>query len=266
MNFSQLSRRDQIVLAGFLLFIIALFYGLVRYRPASHALQKTQAEIVEKQDKIKAVKFPDTPKRSVEDIQRELDAGVKEIANLQTSLDAMQSSFSDDAQDLQIRISDLARNLGIRIRDRRPYGASTTGLPPIADGGGGALTSAEKKDRRIAKIRERRLAREAAAKGVAAAKPTQPAKPGEIPIEELVNPPAGGLHDLITLLSTEGKAKRPLQQLIIETDFRGLQRFISELEKLPSFITVVQMDISITGKDSPQGLPQPLTARLVISQ
>lgn len=256
MKLSKLSPRDQVVLTGLLLLIITMFYGLLRYLPATRAVKETQAEIVTKQNSLKTIKFPDAPKRKVADVEQEQATISKEIPELQESLKTIQASASTDPQEIQIRISDIARNLGVRIRDRRPYGGTNSTVGPARPPG--------KIDRRAERAQQRAVLR--AARAQAAAPTAKIADSADTPIDELLNPPKGGLHDLVARLTNEKNEQiRPLQLLVIETDFRGLQRFIGELEGLSTPISVINLDISVAGKDAPQGMPQPLTAKLVIA-
>ena len=82
--------------------------------------------------------------------------------------------------------------------------------------------------------------------------------------DEIKNPPAGGIHDLPALIASMPSGKRPLQRLVIEGDFRGLQRFIAGLEQLPWAVSVVKLEVAAIGKEPPPGLPQQLSAILVL--
>lgn len=265
MNFSKLSPREQVLALLVAVAMLLMLYGLLRFKPGLADLESMRKDSAAIQAKISSTKIPEPPAVSIEDMKKELETVSADITRLQSEVAGVQSRFAPfDSQELQIRLSEIARKSLVRIRDRKLYIQN----PGVA--GAKTNTNANSKAAREQRKAALKAAKQAAKTGKTASGKTEPKKmepaPAALPLfDSIKNPLPGGLHDLPALLVADGAAKRPLQQLVIEGDFRGLQRFIAELEQLPWLVSVVKMDVAISGKEPPPGLPQPLTATLVIS-
>lgn len=268
MNFSKLSPREQTLALMVALVMVGMLYGLLRLKPALADLEALHSDTKGMEAKITATEIPEPPDTSPEDLKKETEAINAQMAALMAEVEAMQSRFAPaDSQDLQIRISEIARKSLVRIRDRKAFGIAT-GVGGASPNSVGGLKQA-KKERKAARRAAKKAAQEAkSGKKPAIASPEKKVADAAnpvTPLEEIKFPEPGGPHDMASLLSTDGKTKRPLQQLVIEGDFAGLRNFLAGLEQLPWLVTVVKMDVTVSGKEPPPGLPQPLTATLVIS-
>lgn len=270
MNFSKWSQREQLFAVVVLITAVLLLYGLLRAKPGIENISKLQAEVGTTQEKINKLVIPDPPLESVEELNTAIEETTRGILERKSEVDVIAGRFAPiDSQELQIRISEIARKNMIRIRDRKPYtgvnSANASTRPTRTLG-----TKAAKRQKVLARQAARKAAKKAA---TGATKPQKtevkqsnlPDTQQKLSFEEIMNPPKGSLHDIAELLQQDSQLKRPLQQIVVEGDFRGIQRFVMELEQLPWLLSVVKMDMAISGKEPPASLPQSLTATLVIS-
>lgn len=271
MNFNKMTPREQTLTLVVGLAALLVAYGLLRLKPALAEMDEKRASMVSLQAAIKNTKIPDPPAKTADVWRDELKTIEQDLPALrEESKTVLERLAPADSPDLQIRISELARKHLLSIRDRKPYDGKASVVAPGGQTAGREMSALEKKR---AQKRIDRAVRQAMREGRNPAEVTAPPKVEAAPktaleqkgFDTFTNPPPGSLHDLTTTLSTDAAAKRPLQQFALEGDFRGLQRFIADLEQLPWLVTVVKLDVAVAGKEPPSGLPQPLLATLVLA-
>lgn len=270
MKFSEMSTREQVLVLLVGVTVLLLLYGVLRLKPGLAELEDMQASIKKTQENIKNSKIPDLPAKSAEKLRAEMQKMDADLPKMkQENQAALARLAPPDSQELQIRISELARKNLLHIRDRRPYDGLSTALasgPSATD-----ISRMSAKDAKRAQNRIDREMKKAMREG------RKPVTPGTAPVaqekktevvkkslDDFTTPPPGSLHDLAVNLNANSAAKRPLQQFVLEGDFRSLQRFIADLEQLPWLVSVIKLDITVNGKEPPPGLPQLLTATLVL--
>lgn len=267
MNLSKLSPREQLLALIVGVVVVLTLYGLLRLKPALAEMDNIRASITDTDKKIKTTTIPDPPLKSAEVLRREMkdmEAGIPQLKEDSKSLIARLAP--QDSQELQILISDLARKNQLQIRERLPYDPAKAVAAPVP----------RREDMQASKLTQKRAKRAASKamrtgkaapqeKKVIAKKTGQTTELAKMAFEDIKNPPLRSLHDLPSTMSGNESLKRPLQRLVIEGSYRGLQRFIEDIEQLPWMVAVLKLDVAATGKEPPPGLPQPITATLVLS-
>lgn len=266
MNPGKMSPREQTLALVVGIVVVAVLYGSFRLKPALAEMDELRASITETDKRIKTTKIPDPPAKDAEALRKEMQVMEKEIPQLKEDAKSLLSRLAPaDSQELQILISDLARKNMLQIRERLPYDPAKSASVEIVrreDAQASAL-ALRRADRAMRKaMREGK--KTAQATPATSSKPEPSVATVKLAFDEFKNPPSGSLHDLPTRFASAGNDKRPLQRLVIEGDFRGLQRFIAGLEQLPWAVSVVKLDVAVIGKEPPPGLPQQLSAVLVL--
>ena len=70
---------------------------------------------------------------------------------------------------------------------------------------------------------------------------------------------------LVARMSPGTPLHRPMQQLGMEGDFEGMRNFIQGLDRLPWQVTIVQFKLEAKPVDPPAGMPQRLSANLILA-
>lgn len=266
MNPGKMSPREQLLALVVAVVVVLTLYGLFRLKPALAEMDELRGQIAELDKRIKATTIPDPPAKSADALRLEMQTIEKEIPQLREDSKSLLSRLAPtDSQELQILISDLARRNQLQIRERLPYDPAKAAANPI-------ISRADLQASKLARKKAQRESSKALRLGkpvpeqkkASTDKPKKNDEPIRLAFDDIKNPPPGSLHDLPALIASATSDKRPLQRLVIEGDFRGLQRFIAELEQLPWAVSVVKLDVASIGKEPPPGLPQQLSAILVL--
>ncbi|MDD2932503.1 MAG: hypothetical protein PHO76_01305 [Methylotenera sp.] len=243
MNLRNLSTREQILIFFVAFTVVVGGYGLLRYRPALKALAELQASNIKTADHAKNAVIPEEPVEDIDDLKADVLAADSELAAMALSFtDVEQKLAPEDSQELRLRISDVATNAGVRIRENVPY------LMPRVAGGAVAATPVQKlskRQQRLANKAARKAGATSAAGAIAAAAPTE--------------------GSLIYRLTNELETQRPFQRVSVEGSFVQVQSFIQELGKLPFMVTVTQMQIDLSPITPPAGYPQPLVVTMILA-
>lgn len=241
MNLRNISTREQILIFFVALTVVAGGYGFLRYRPALKALAELQASNITTADHAQNAVIPEVPMDDPDELKEAFVDAEKELGATQlTMVDVEQRLAPIDSQELRLSISDVANNAGVRIRENVPYLVQRT-----AKAAAGEVVPA----RKLSKRQQRAAARSGGAAPVGAAVVAAAPKDGEL-IYRLVN-------DL--------DEPRPFQRMSIEGNFSQVQRFISELGKLTSLVTVAQIQMELSAQTPPSGYPQPLVVTMILA-
>lgn len=117
MKLKQLNNRE-LLLAGIILVVIIIAaYGFFRFEPRLEQIQslerQKQATIV----RLSKMEIPNEPQEGIEEIKRELEDQQKALDVIRDSAVQLEQQLAPlDSQELKVRISELARDSGIRIR------------------------------------------------------------------------------------------------------------------------------------------------------
>jgi hypothetical protein len=241
MNLRNISTREQILIFIVALTVVAGGYGFLRYRPALKALAELQASNITTADRAKNAVIPEVPIEDPDELKEAFADAETELAATQLSMtDVEQRLAPIDSQELRLSISDVANNAGVRIRENVPYLVQRT-----AKAAAGDVAPA----RKLSKRQQRAAARAGGVAPAGAAVVAAAPKDGEL-IYRLVN-------DL--------DEPRPFQRMSIEGNFSQIQRFVNELGKLTSMVTVAQIQIDLSAQTPPSGYPQPLVVTMILA-
>ncbi|WP_036299709.1 hypothetical protein [Methylotenera sp. L2L1] len=242
MNLRNISTREQILIFVVALVFIGGGYGLLRYRPALAELAKLQASNLETAERTKKAVIPDEPNDNPEELEADIAYADKTLETMNARFIQLEQRLApEESQELRLSISNLANNVGVRIRENIPY------VIPSAAGVKSQATPKANLTRRAQKAARKAAGGRLGGVGADAVMGTAPL-PGELSYR-LVN-------DL--------DSPRPFQRVSLEGNFYQLQRFIDELGKLPSMVTVTQMQVELSAQTPPAGYPQPLLVTMIL--
>lgn len=238
MKLKTLSTREQVLVLIVALVLVGGGYGLLRAMPAMKAL-KAMAESTDKaEQRIRTTEIPELPDQDEDSVQRDIREAEAALARVQGGMAAVEERLAPpDSQELKLRISSLAQQAGVFIIENKAY--VPTALAQAAP---------------AAPTRKSRRARKAAA-ATAAAQAAQPATPAMLPESE----------GLMARMAPGTPLHRPMQQLGMEGDFEGMRQFIQGLDRLPWQVTIVQFKLEAKPVDPPAGMPQRLSANLILA-
>lgn len=117
MKLKQLNKRERMLAAGIIVVIILGGYGLIRFQPKFTDIQRLEQQKQSAMSRLSKMDIPTEPTEEVDDIIRELDDQEKALTVVRESAEQVESLLAPlDSQELKVRISELARDSGIRIR------------------------------------------------------------------------------------------------------------------------------------------------------
>ncbi len=247
MNLEKISNREQILIFVAVFTIVVGAYTFFRAMPKLRALTVLQTALEQNQEKVKNPILPEEVLDEPDELQEKLDDLESELASKQVSLvNAEQGLASTDNQDMLLKISEAARVTNVRVTENVPY------LVPTKDG-----TSTQTNKQKLSKRQQRRSDREARklARKNGNANIQGTAAAGAAPKE----------GELIYKLVNEIEPPRPLQRISIEGNFGDLQKFIQAINNLPLLASIVRLDINTSIVTPPQGMPQPISATMIIA-
>jgi len=246
MALDKISNREQVLILIVVITFVAGGYGLLRFVPQTKQLAELQATVKVNQDKIKNPNFPDEPGEDAEDLQEKLEDLESVMVNARANLDALEKNLAPtDSQEMVLKISEAARASGVRVIENVPY---------LVQRKEGEVASQANKPK-ISKRGQRKLDREAKKKSLNAGGGSVASAAGGIPKE----------GELIYRLVNELETARPFQRISVEGNFSDLQKFIQSVRSMPWQATIVKLDLDVAIQTPPQGMPQPITARLIIA-
>jgi Tfp pilus assembly protein PilO len=250
MAFEKMTQREQVLV----LIVIGIFvggaYALLRYVPQTKALNELSATLEKNKQEIKNPKFPDEPMDDAEDLKEKDDEITAQLNSLRISMETEERNLAptSENQDMLLKISEAARAAGVRVIESVPY------LVQRIDSD---ATNVKKKVVSN-KSKERRRNKALLKKGQGAkiyTGMTGPGTQGAMPKE----------GELIYHLVNDFDEARPLQKLSIEGGFNDLQTFIQAVSNMQYQATIVKLDIEVKIQTPPQGMPQPLMAKMIIA-
>lgn len=243
MTFDKLSNREQVLIFIVVATFVAGGYGLFRFVPQLKKLTELQANVIANKEKVKNPQFPDEPMDDIEDLKDKTEALEADLENLHVSLDSVSNSLAPtDSQEMILKISEAARSAGVRVIESVPYLVQKK--EPVAAND----TNQQKLSKRAQKKLNKSIRK---ANGANAASGTSGSMPKE--------------GELIYRLVNELENPRPFQYIGVEGTFVNLQKFIQNLRNLPWQATIVKLDIDVSTQTSPQGLPQLITAKMIVA-
>lgn len=240
MALSQLSNRQQTIILVIIGCLLAGVYGFVHYMPEQKKVTGLSEKLTKTKAHIKAPEFPDEPDEDGASLKAESAQLEEKLKQLQAEVDGYQQNLAPtDSQNVLLKISEAARAASVRVIENVPY-IVTRRIPLDAP------QSTKKLSKRAQKKLNKRLRKQKKANGIGAV--------GVMPKE----------GELIDRLVNDLDEARPLQKVSVEGRFESLMQFIQSIQSLPWQVTIVKIDIDVNAQTPPQGLPQPLMAKMII--
>lgn len=246
MAIDKINNREQVLIFIVITTFVAGGYGLLRFVPQTKQLAELQATVKVNQDKVKNPNFPDEPTEDAEELKDKLEELENAMVNVRANLDALEKNLAPtDSQEMVLKISEAARAAGVRVIENVPY------LVQRKDGEATDQTNKPK----LSKRAQRKVDKEARKKALQAGGAAAASANGGIPKE----------GELIYRLVNELETSRPFQRISVEGSFADLQKFVQSIRTMPWQATIVKLDIDVAIQTPPQGMPQPITARMIIA-
>lgn len=117
MKLKQLNNRER-ALAGIILLVIVLSgYGLLRFEPRLENIQRLEQQKEATLNRLAKMDIPTEPQEGIDEIKRKLEDQKKALDAIRESAVQIEQQLAPvDSQELKVKISELARDSGIRIR------------------------------------------------------------------------------------------------------------------------------------------------------
>ena len=250
MALEKITQREQVLI----LIVIGIFvggaYALMRYVPHTKVLNDLSATLEKNKQEIKNPKFPEEPMEDAEDLQDKEQALDAQLNSLRLSMETEQQKLAptNQNQDMLLKVSEAARTAGVKVIESVPYLVQR--VDAEANNAKTKVVSKKSKLRRRMKALAKKGQSARALAGM-----TGPGAQGAIPKE----------GELIYHLVNDFDEARPLQKLSVEGTFKDLQSFIQSVSNMQYQATIVKLDIEVKIQTPPQGLPQPLMARMIVA-
>ena len=117
MNLKQLNKRERLLAGTIIVVLILGSYGLFRFQPKFEGIQRIEQQKESTLIRLGNMDIPTEPTEGIEEIKQALDDQEKALAAIRDSAQQIESQLAPlDSQELKVRISELARDSGIRIR------------------------------------------------------------------------------------------------------------------------------------------------------
>lgn len=241
MKLKNISLREQLMVFVAVGVLVVGGYGLLRFYPALKALKAMNESTAKTESRLKTTEIPELPDDDEDAVIREVRDVERVLIDMQGSVETVEQRLAPpDSQELRLRISDLARTSGVLILGNQAYLNANAAQPGVV-----ATPASGKK----AAKRARRAAVAAPKIPAAAAEPA-------------ILPEADGL---LARMAPGTAFYRPMQQLSMEGDFEGIKNFIRGFDRLPWQVTIVQFTLEAKPVDAPVGLPQRLSATMILA-
>ncbi len=117
MKFKQLNNRERLLAGSIIVAIILGGYGLLRFQPKFDDIQRLEQQKEATLNRLANMDIPTEPQEGMADIKRDLDDHEKALEAIRDSAQQIEVRLAPvDSQELRVRISELARDSGVRIR------------------------------------------------------------------------------------------------------------------------------------------------------
>ncbi|PCJ32734.1 MAG: hypothetical protein COA90_02060 [Gammaproteobacteria bacterium] len=228
MTLSKLKMTEQILLAVVMVVIILGGYFGLRFMPENKAIVLLEQQAESTQRKLFKARIPDEPEQGVEELLQQLDDQEQALEVLRSMADGVSQRLAPfDSQALKVRISELARNTGVRIKTNETL-----------------LTKVPNRNTKPKNKKKRKVKVDAAA------------------MTDLILPSS---ETWIKRMSAGTIFHRPMQRLVLEGDYQAIRAFIHGLEGLDWQVTVVQLRIERMPSTPLRGYAQFLVSELVLA-
>lgn len=117
MKLKQFNKRERILAGTILVVVILGGYGLLRFEPRLETIQSLERQKDATLNRLAKMEIPNEPQEGIDEIKRELEDQKKALDAIRESAGQVEMQLAPiDSQELKVKISELARDSGIRIR------------------------------------------------------------------------------------------------------------------------------------------------------
>lgn len=228
---AQLKQSEQILIAITLFVIIIGAYSLLRFVPKYQDISSLERSAEKTASKLLKARIPNEPDQDAQQLLSQLDDQELAMVLISDMANSVQQRLAPvDSQELKVLISQLARDLKVRITANERI----IGKPPAVK----MIAQKKRKNKRNNKTTSNEGTKDIAL-------------------------PAS--YSWLERMAPNTLYYRPLQRIEIAGQYRSIREFIQELDNLPWQVTVVRLKIKKQSITPLRGYAQALKAELVLA-
>jgi len=228
---AKLKQSEQILIAITLFVIIIGAYSVFRFVPKYQDISAQERSAAKTERKLLKARIPNEPDQDAQQLLSQLDDQEHAMALISDMADSVQQRLAPlDSQELRVLISQLARDLKVRITTNERIEGKAPALKMVAQ------KKRKKKNQKTANANE-----------------------------ENKNIALPATYSWLDRMAPNTLYHRPLQRIELVGQYRRIREFIQELDNLPWQVTVIRMKIEKQSITPLRGYAQALKAELVLA-
>lgn len=228
---AKLKQSEQILIAITLFVIIIGAYSILRFVPKYQDISAQERSAAKTERKLLKARIPNEPDQDAQQLLSQLDDQEQAMALISDMAESVQQRLAPlDSQELKVLISQLARDLKVRITSNERIEGKTPTLKMVAQ------KKRKKRNKKTANVNEEN--------------------------KNIALPASSGWLDR---MAPNTLYHRPLQRIELAGQYRSIREFIQELDNLPWQVTVIRMKIEKQSITPLRGYAQALKAELVLA-
>lgn len=226
----KLTKSEQVLIAITLVVILLGAYSLLRFIPKYQEISSLALSAEKTERKLMKARIPNEPDQDVQQLLSQLDDQEQAMTLISDMADSVQQGLAPiDSQELRVLVSQLARDLKVRITANERIEGKTPALKAIA----------KKKKKKAKKTMAR--------------------------IEDTKDIALPASYSWLDRMAPNTLYYRPLQRIELAGQYRSIRAFIQELDNLPWQVTVIRIKIEKQSITPLRGYAQALKAELVLA-
>lgn len=224
---AKLTTSEQILIAITVLIIIFGAYSLLRFIPKYQDITSLERSTEKTARKLLKARIPNEPDQDVQQLISQLDDQEQAMTLISNMANSVQQRLAPiDSQELRVLVSQLARDLKVRITANERIEGKAPAVKVIA----------QKKNKKITKK-----------------------------IESTKDIALPASYSWLDRMAPNTLYYRPLQRIELVGQYRSIRAFIQELDNLPWQVTVVRLKIEQQAITPLRGYAQALKTELVLA-
>jgi len=229
---AKLKQSEQILIAITLFVIIIGAYSILRFVPKYQDISAQERSAAKTERKLLKARIPNEPDQDAQQLLSQLDDQEQAMALISDMAESVQQRLAPlDSQELKVLISQLARDLKVRITSNERIEGKTPTLKMVAQ-----KKRKKKKNKKTANVNE-----------------------------ENKNIALPASYSWLDRMAPNTLYHRPLQRIELIGQYRSIREFIQELDNIPWQVTVIRMKIEKQSITPLRGYAQALKAELVLA-
>jgi len=228
---AKLKQSEQILIAITLFVIIIGAYSILRFVPKYQDISAQERSAAKTERKLLKARIPNEPDQDAQQLLSQLDDQEQAMALISDMAESVQQRLAPlDSQELKVLISQLARDLKVRITSNERIEGKTPTLKMVAQ------KKRKKRNKKTANVNE-----------------------------ENKNIALPASYSWLDRMAPNTLYHRPLQRIELVGQYRSIREFIQELDNIPWQVTVIRMKIEKQSITPLRGYAQALKAELVLA-